>query len=142
MIYVAGAYSNKDPQIQEQNLFHTKSVVAVLYNRHKKLYISPVLHWASVASEFELPHTMEYWQPYNDQLLQQCEALYIIQSQQLPYSEGTKHEFDLAHKMEKLIYVVCPITFTIKYFTGSWDDLCHVRIDQDQVHLHQVVDHL
>jgi hypothetical protein len=77
MIYLASAYTHKDPAVMIERFDKVTAVAAHLINRGDIIY-SPIMHFHPIAERHDLPRNFGFWKEVNLQILKRCDELWIL----------------------------------------------------------------
>ena len=96
MIYLASPYSHPDPLTVEDRVHETERFVAH-YVRQGYVLFSPIVHCHRLALNNQLPTSAAFWQTYNEAILRQCLAMWVLRLPGWAESKGVMMELQFAH---------------------------------------------
>jgi len=91
MIYVASPYSHPAPAVREDRYRAVQEYTAILLRARSWCY-SPIVHCHHLAQTFQLPFTADYWQEYNEHMLERSDALHVLKLPGWEDSRGVQAE--------------------------------------------------
>jgi hypothetical protein len=95
MIYLASPYSHPDPAIVELRFRQAARFTADRIRAGYAIY-SPIVHCHQLAQTYDLPTDFAFWQTYNEALLRQSLALWVLMLDGWQTSRGVTGERDFA----------------------------------------------
>ena len=94
-IYLASPYTDKSDLIMHNRYLQVAEITAQLLNRGIHVY-SPIVHCHELAKRFSLPRDFDFWQRYNEAMLEMASALHILQLEGWNNSKGVRKEIGFA----------------------------------------------
>lgn len=98
LIYLASPYSSKDSDIRESRYNWACSAVNDLISLGFLVY-SPIVHFAYVAEEYNLPMDFDFWQGINKAMLSRCQELLVLTIPGWEKSKGVQAEIEMAEEI-------------------------------------------
>lgn len=103
-IYLGSPYTHVDSAIVRQRFRATEACTARLLIAGKHVY-SPIVHCHSLAEQFDLPKSFNFWQRYNFAMLAKASELYVLCLPGWESSHGLSSEIAMAQQLS------IPITY-------------------------------
>ena len=97
MIYLASPYSDPDPAVVLFRYQETRRYTAERIYEGYAIF-SPIVHCHELAMNYLLPTEFSFWQTYNQALLRQSLALWVLQLDGWENSLGVVNEIKFAQK--------------------------------------------
>lgn len=107
LVYLASPYSHPDPKIVEARFRAVCKEAARLMRQGVFLY-SPIAHTHPLAVYGMLPGSWDFWERYDQMMMDRCDELWILCLDGWQRSTGVTAETDWAYKAGKYIKYVIP----------------------------------
>jgi hypothetical protein len=101
VIYLASPYSHPDPQVREARFEAACRATADLIRAGEAVF-SPIVHGHPLV-RYGLPIDWSFWQRFDEEHLQKCDVVLVLQADGWRESEGVKAELALASAFGKRI---------------------------------------
>ena len=98
MIYLASPYSHADPAVLEAR-FQIVCRQAARLMREGHHIFSPIAHTHPIALAGGLPLGWDFWEKYDRDMLNGCEAVWVLQLDGWETSKGVAAEIRIANEM-------------------------------------------
>lgn len=95
MIYLASPYTHKEERIRQTRYTAALRAVAHLLAEGKHVF-SPIAHCHMVALAYELPGDFLFWQNFNEDMIDRCDELTVLQLEGWDTSYGVAKEIEYA----------------------------------------------
>ena len=105
LIYLASPYSHADPSVQQLRFEHVCTIAAELM-RKGHLIFSPIAHTHPIAVHGGLQRGWDFWQRYDQKLLDCCDELWVLCVAGCKESIGVQAEIAVANALHKQIRYV------------------------------------
>ena len=105
MIYLASPYTSPNPQVMEQRFEQACAAAAQLMRAGEVVY-SPIVHCHPIAVRHELPRHFEYWQQFDQEMINHSNKLVVLKIDGWETSKGVTAEIEYA------IYRGIPVEYT------------------------------
>jgi len=101
LIYLAGPYSIDPARMFKEHMRYA----AEIFRKGHKVF-SPILHCHPLAEAHSLPGDANFWQQYNERMLDCCTTVWIIDIPEWHQSTGVLHELNRAVMLRKPVLAV------------------------------------
>lgn len=108
-IYLAGAYSDKDPQVMEDRYHKHVRCAAYLTSKGHNVF-SPIAHSHPISKLMDNSTEHDVWLWRSMSFLDWADALYVIDLQDCKESRGVKQEFNSFKKLYRPIYSISEVS--------------------------------
>lgn len=100
MIYLASPYTHPDPKVQATRA-HLATIFAAGLTMWGSPAFSPVAYGALLSLYYDLPGDFEYWRAFNDQMIEACDEVIVLELTGWELSRGVAHEIAVAARLGK-----------------------------------------
>jgi hypothetical protein len=106
-IYLASPYTHPDPLVMKSR-FETVAIVTARLLAEGEVVFSPICHCHPIKDLASLPHTWDFWEPYDRAFLSVAKALYVLKLPGWKESVGVQAEIRIAKEMGIPIKYISP----------------------------------
>lgn len=106
LVYIASPYTDGNLWVMGLRAARITQITAKLQRRHGQTHTlySPIVHGHAIVSTEEgrtLPHTWDYWQTHDFNILKRCDELWMVMIKGWDTSRGMDAELAYAKKLGK-----------------------------------------
>jgi hypothetical protein len=105
LIYLASPYTHPDPAVQQLRFEHVCQIAGALM-RKGHLIFSPIAHTHPIAMRSDLPKGWDFWQRYDQKLLDCCDEVWVLCVEGWKESVGVQAEIAVADALHKQVRYV------------------------------------
>ena len=107
MFYLASPYSAPERSIMDWR-FHQAAAACAHFMRRNVLVYSPIVHNHYLASNFDLPHSWDFWAQLDIPMLTLAQELWVLALPGHTESRGVRAETEHASLLGKPIKIIRP----------------------------------
>ena len=107
LIYLASPYTHDDPEVRYWRFKEAERYTAKAIRRGEIIF-SPIVYAHTMAANYNLPFTADYWSDFNYRMILHCEEVVVLQLQGWRESSGVKAEITLARDLKRMVRMVWP----------------------------------
>lgn len=111
MKYLSIPFSHSNPSVVQERMTMFWKALAHRITISKEVVVSPMTLYPMLDYVPHIPTNYDYWGPYSESLLSQCDTLYVLMLEGWKESKGVQGEIDFAMNHKIQIIYLSPLTF-------------------------------
>lgn len=113
MIYLACPHTKCNTLQREYYYLLCCNIAAELFNRGEHVF-APIVYSHPIASRYEIPCDWQFWQTFDESLLDICDTLYVLDVPGWQESTGVQAEIQYAIDKSKRVVFIKPGDFNVE----------------------------